>query len=186
MALDEERLIVSLEARINQFEKNMKKAEQRGTRSYTKLRGGSAVATRQMERDMIRSTTAMNRALATTSARVGTFSKAMAAGFIGGAVTLGISAVTTNLGGMMKAIASVGDEARRAGVGLQEFQEWKYVAEQNRIGVDSLVDGMKELNLRADEFIETGKGPAAEAFARLGFGAGELGPVVPFPTSPRP
>ncbi|SDF06923.1 hypothetical protein SAMN04488105_1121 [Salipiger thiooxidans] len=33
---------------------------------------------------------------------------------------------------------------------------------------------MKELNLRADEFIVTGKGPAAEAFARIGLGAAGL------------
>src|SRR5690606_37067640 len=44
----------------------------------------------------------------------------------------------------------------------------------NRVGVDALVDGFKELSLRADEFIVTGGGSAAEAFKRLGYGAEEL------------
>ena len=43
-------------------------------------------------------------------------------------------------------LAEVGNEAKRAGVSVQAFQEWKYVAEQSRIAVDSLVDGLKELN----------------------------------------
>ncbi|MCE8523352.1 hypothetical protein KBY30_20375 [Ruegeria pomeroyi] len=73
-----------------------------------------------------------------------------------------------------KAVAELGDEAKRAGVPLKDFQEWKFVAEQNRIGIDAMIDGLKELNLRADEFVVTGKGPAAEAFATLGYGADEL------------
>ncbi|MDE4595908.1 phage tail tape measure protein [Sinorhizobium meliloti] len=72
------------------------------------------------------------------------------------------------------AIASVGDEARRAGLDVKSFQELKYVAEQNRVGVDALTDGIKELNLRADEFIVTGGGSAAEAFQRLGYSAEDL------------
>ncbi|WFP89677.1 tail tape measure protein [Ensifer adhaerens] len=72
------------------------------------------------------------------------------------------------------AIASIGDEARRAGLDVKSFQELKYVAEQNRIGVDALTDGIKELNLRADEFILTGSGSAAEAFKRLGLNADDL------------
>ena len=64
--------------------------------------------------------------------------------------------------------------AKRAGVDVKSFQELSHVADQNRISVDALTDGMKELNLRADEFIVTGKGSAAEAFARLGFNASEL------------
>lgn len=71
-------------------------------------------------------------------------------------------------------IASLGDEAKRAGLSLTAFQEWKFVAEQNRIGLDAMVDGFKELNLRADEFIVTGGGSAADAFQRLGYSAEDL------------
>ncbi|SFP62577.1 phage tail tape measure protein [Tranquillimonas alkanivorans] len=171
---DEERLLVSLEARINQFEKQMKKAERTGTRSYNSLRRNSGSATRAMERDMNRATANINRSLATASTKIGAFGKTFLAGVAGSAITVGLSAVTSNLGQVVKGIAAVGDEAKRAGVPLQDFQEWKFVAQQNRIGIDSMVDGLKELNLRADEFIATGKGPAEEAFRRLGFGARDL------------
>ncbi|WP_254919171.1 hypothetical protein [Oceanicola sp. 22II-s10i] len=100
--------------------------------------------------------------------------RAFAGGVVGGALALGIGAVTTELAGTVKGIAAIGDEARRSGLGVEAFQELKFVAEQSRIPVDALIDGIKELNLRADEFVVTGKGSAAEAFARLGYGATDL------------
>ena len=82
-----------------------------------------------------------------------------------------------------RAVAEVGDAAKRAGLDLVAFQELKYVAEQNRIGVDQLVDGIKELNLRADEFVTTGGGSAAEAFQRLGYNAERLGEKLEDPSA---
>lgn len=104
-------------------------------------------------------------------ARLGGVARAGLAGAIAG---LTGSSLLAALRGSASGIAAIGDAARRAGLDIESFQELKFVAEQNRIGVDSLVDGIKELNLRADEFITTGSGPAAEAFARLGFSAEEL------------
>ncbi|MFD1197373.1 hypothetical protein ACFQ3K_03395 [Brucella gallinifaecis] len=71
-------------------------------------------------------------------------------------------------------IASIDREARRAGVSIKAFQEMRYVAEKNRIDVDAMIDGLKELSLRADEFAVTGKGSASEAFNRLGFDASDV------------
>ena len=72
------------------------------------------------------------------------------------------------------ALADLQAQANRAGVDVEAFQELKFAAETNRVAVDALVDGLKELQLRSDEFAVTGKGPAAEAFARLGFQASEM------------
>lgn len=178
MAGDDERLVVLLEARIADFEKRMAQAERRGTQTYGRLRKDSASATRQMEQDMARAGTGINRALSVGASRVGAMGKAWAAGFIGGVVggiaAAGMTGIISEVGRMAESIAQVGDEAKRAGVSAKAFQEWKFVAEQNRIGVDAMVDGLKELNLRADEFAVTGKGSAAEAFARLGYGAEEV------------
>lgn len=93
-------------------------------------------------------------------------------GFVGGGFLGG--ALVSQVRDAARGIAEVGDAARRAGLDLKSFQELKFVAEQNRLGVDALTDGIKELNLRADEFITTKGGPAAEAFQRLGFTADEL------------
>lgn len=171
---DAERLIVLLEARIRDFEKNMAKASGTADRSYDRMRRGSRSATRQMEADMMRSTSRINQALAATSTRIGAFGRAFAGGILGGIAAGGIAGIVSQFGRMAEGIAAIGDEAKRAGVSAQAFQEWKIVAEQARIPVDAMIDGLKELNLRADEFVITGKGPAAEAFARLGYTAEEL------------
>ncbi len=171
---DDERLIVLLEARIRDFEKNFQKASGTADRNYDRMRRGSKSATRQMEQDMLRSTSRINQALAATSSRIGAYGKAAVGGFIGGIVTGGVAGIAAQIGQVAKSIAQVGDEAKRAGVSVEAFPEWKFVAEQNRIGIDQMTDGLKELNLRADEFISTGKGSAAEAFMRLGYGAEDL------------
>lgn len=72
------------------------------------------------------------------------------------------------LGDIAKGVAEIGDAAKMAGVSAKAFQEWRYVAEKARIPIDSITDGLKEMAIRADEFATTGKGSAAEAFARLG------------------
>ena len=72
------------------------------------------------------------------------------------------------------AVLEIDAAARTAGVGFEAFQELKFAAEQNLIGVDALTDGLKELQLRADEFIKTGQGPAADAFGRLNMSARQL------------
>lgn len=173
-ATADERLIVMLEARISEFEKRMGQAERRGTRTYQGLRRHSRTATRAMEQDMARSTARINQALASTSTRIGAFGRSFVGGLAAGAAATAIGMVTTSLRQTVAGIAAVGDEARRAGMGVEEFQQWGFVAEQNRIGIDAMVDGFKELNLRADEWIVTGAGPAAEAFTRLGFSAEDL------------
>jgi hypothetical protein len=168
--MDEERLIVSLEARIRDFEKNMAKAERRGSSTYRGLSHRSKTATTAMERDMIGATNRINQALASTSTRIGSFGKA----FAGAAVAVGMTAITRGAVQAVNAVADLDRQARRAGVSVEAFQELKFVGEQNRIEVDAMTDGLKELQLRADEFVVTGKGPAAEAFRRLGYHAKDL------------
>lgn len=97
-----------------------------------------------------------------------------AASIRGGIAGLSFAALTASIHGSVNAIAELDDQAKRSGLSLRTFQEWKYVAESNRIGLDAMVDGFKELSLRADEFVTTGGGSAAEAFQRLGLGADDL------------
>jgi hypothetical protein len=174
MSEGDERLVVLLEARIAEFEKRMSAAERRGTRTYTGLSRNSRSATRQMEADMVSASARINQALATTSSKVGVFAKSFIGGLAGGAVVSILGSVNFQLAGTVRALAEVGDQAKRAGVGVEAFQELRYVAEQNRIPIDALTDGLKEMNLRLDEFIVTGAGPAAESLARMGYSAEEL------------
>lgn len=170
----DEQLVVKLEARINDFEKSMKRAENTGTRTYQGLRRGSRSATRQMEQDMARSASSIRQSVASVTGSIGSLGKAFAGGLLGGIAIGGLTEMVSSSRQVVAGIAEIGDEAKRAGLSAQAFQEWKFVADQNRISVDALVDGFKELSLRADELIATGMGPAAEAFGRLGFRAEDL------------
>lgn len=170
----DEQLVVALEARINDFEKNMRRAEATGTRTYQNMRRGSRSATRQMEQDMARSASSIRQSVASVTGSIGSMGKALAGGFLGGVAIGGAAELIGSSREIVRSMAEIGDEAKRAGLSAQAFQEWKFVADQNRVGIDALVDGFKELSLRADEFVTTGMGSGAEAFARLGLRADDL------------
>ncbi len=105
---------------------------------------------------------------------ISTAALAFKGGLVGAIGGIGLAEVISQVREVARGVAEIGDQAKMAGVDVKSFQQLKFVAEQNRIGVDALTDGLKELNLRADEFILTGKGSAAEAFQRLGYNAEEL------------
>jgi hypothetical protein len=88
------------------------------------------------------------------------------------------SAAVAAIGGVVQRVAAqVGElagQAKTAGVSFEAFQELKFAAEQNLVGVDALTDGLKEMQLRLDEAVTTGGGPAVEALSRLGYTAGEI------------
>lgn len=92
----------------------------------------------------------------------------------GGAAAGAVWAITRMIGG----VATLGNEIKisseRLGVGAGWLQEWQYAAQQFGVGNDALIDGFKELSLRADEFVMTGSGGAAEAFKRLGITVKDL------------
>lgn len=100
--------------------------------------------------------------------------KAAAGGAAGLAAAIGIPTIVAAAQTAMTAINETGRAARMAGVDFEKFQELKYAADQNLIGVDALTDGLKEMQLRADEFVKTGAGSAAESFARLGMNADDV------------
>ncbi|MEX0408553.1 tail tape measure protein [Aquibium sp. LZ166] len=159
MPTDEERLVVALEARVRDFERNFLRASRVSGEQFTRI-----------ERRAKESGDRLERTMGAATARMSTAMKAGLAGLAAG----GVIGVAGRLADVAKGIAEIGDEARRAGLDVKAFQELKFVAEQNRIDVDAMVDGIKELNLRADEWIVTGSGPAAEAFQRLGYSAADL------------
>ena len=133
---------------------------------------------RTMERDAERSSGRISRSLAKAREGVaaqfaGVDPKRAVAGTVavGGLVAAGAARAAQQAA---TAIAEVGREAERAGVAVEQFQQLRFIADRQRVPVDAMIDALKELNLRADEFVVTGKGPAADAFARMGYTANEL------------
>ncbi len=85
--------------------------------------------------------------------------------------------VGLSIQGVKQIVSDIGNietAAKRAGLTIKSFQQMKYVAETNRIEVDAMADAFRELNLRANEYAQTGKGSGAEAFAQLGMSPEEV------------
>ena len=154
-----ERLTLLLQARDKDFQRAM----ERNNRAIERLSRDATRNTKKM-------TSSIDRALNGVSKKMGNFAK----GVLGGLVAGALAGITSNVTEVLTRIAAIGDEARRAGLGNTVFQELSFAAEQSRIPVDALIDGIKELNLRGDEFAATGGGSAAEAFDRLGFSASDV------------
>ncbi len=150
---ESQKLAVDVIARITQLEKSMAKAGQVVDRS-----------TNGMEKRL----KSFESSAGASFAKVGKLAQASLAGVFAGVAAGGVGGLVAGFASATKAVAELGDAAKMAGVSSKAFQEWRYVAEQARIPIDAMTDGLKELNLRADEFAVTGKGSAAEAFQRLG------------------
>ncbi|MGP4727106.1 D-alanyl-D-alanine carboxypeptidase family protein [Agrobacterium deltaense] len=163
MADEGQQLLVTLAARFDKYERDMERQKQRSRTGF-----------KQMQTDAEKAGSGIEKAMGNAMKTVGAFGKGLAGGIIGGLAIGGLDAIIGRVADITKGIASIGSEAKRAGLSNRAFQELAYVAEQARIPVDALTDGMKELSLRADEFIYAGKGSAAEAFQRLGFSASDL------------
>jgi len=163
MADEGQQLLVTLAARFDRYEKDMERQKQR-----------SRTVFKQMQTDAEKTGSGIEKAMSGAMKTVGAFGKGLAGGIIGGLAIGGLDTIIGRVGELTKGIANIGSEAKRAGLSNQAFQELSHVANQARIPVDALVDGMKELNLRADEWIVTGGGSAAEAFQRLGYTAADL------------
>ncbi len=99
---------------------------------------------------------------------------ALRGGPAGLAASLGLGVIVSETQKAVDAVADLGKAAKTAGVDFEAFQELRYAAVKNRIELNALTDGLKEMQLRADEFVKTGGGSAAESFERLGLSARQL------------
>ena len=89
--------------------------------------------------------------------------------------------VTAVVGGTVHTFAASAEEtdqwAKRLGLATSELSQWQYAGQQFGVQSDAMIDAFKEMSMRADEFVTTGAGPAAEAFQRLGLSQEELNRV---------
>ena len=160
-------LVVDIEARIDKLEKGIARANKAQRRGASEMERRASQSAQRMGRSYDRAGQGM-------AASLGKWGRAAGAGLVAGLAAAGISGAIRQIDQITASIAQIGTEAERAGLSVATFQEWSHVADQNRISVDALVDAFKELQLRGDEFVETGRGSAAEAFTRLGFRADDL------------
>ncbi|KAB2761975.1 phage tail tape measure protein [Brucella anthropi] len=162
---NEPALYARMEMRVKDAEKQLAKFAQRLDGEATGMERRWGKATKNMDNTM-------SRGLAKMEGYLSNFGKGLWAGIAAG----GFAGITVAIQNVAKSFADLGREAKMAGVDVEDFQRWRYVADQNRIGIDALTDGFKELSLRASEYVTTaGKsGSAADAFRQLGLSPQEV------------
>jgi hypothetical protein len=161
MDANEQRLLVSIEARMTKYERDMARARNATNDNFKKMEGRARQSADNMEKSM-------SKASASIASKLeGMFAPLMA----GGAVVAGVGGAAVAFREIANSVAEVDREARKAGVTSKVWQQWTQVATATGMSIDGMTDALKELNIRGDEFAKTGKGSAEEAFQRLGYSA---------------
>lgn len=161
---DTQRLVVSLEARMTKYERDMARARSATNDNFKKMEGRAQQSAKNMERTMGRASASIGEKLE------GMFAPLMK----GGALVAGVGGAAIALREIANSVAEVDREARKAGVTSKVWQQWTHVATATGMSIDGVTDALKELNIRGDEFAKTGKGSAEEAFQRLGYSATDV------------
>ena len=160
---NEPALYARMEMRVAQAEKQMAKF----AKQLDGQMGGMERRTNRAAKNMESS---MSRGFAKMKGYAAEAGKGLWAGIAAG----GVAGIAASIQTVAKSFADLGREAKTAGIGVEDFQKWRYVADQNRIGIDAMIDAFKELNIRGDEYIKTGKGGGADAFAQIGMSPDEV------------
>lgn len=163
-------LVIDVEARINKLERGLKQANDRQRKAADEMERRA-----KQSADRIGDTYGkMSNGIGASFARLGKLALPFAGGLVAGVAAGGVAGIVGNLDRVAEGIANIGNESKRAGVDNTTFQEWAFVADQNRIGIDAMVDALKELHIRAGEFFLDDTGAGAAAFQKLGYSADTL------------
>jgi len=159
-------LNLQLELKLERLEKSFTRAQAVTAKRFAEMEGNSSRTSRKITADMNKASAALDSAFASL--------KSFGAGFAGGIVSGAVVEFTSAIKGAVSSVANLKAEAQQAGVSVEAFQRLRAGALQAKVGTDALVDGLKEMQLRIDEFIQTGSGSAAESLRRIGYDADTL------------
>src|SRR5690606_26745202 len=137
---DEQRLLISLEARLSKYERDMARARNATNDNF-----------RRMERRTKQYADNTERVLGQSFDNIGKKIESSFAPFLrGGVVFAGAAAAAGAIKQIAGSIAEVDREARKAGVSARVWQQWSYVATAAGASIDGITDALKELNIRGD------------------------------------
>lgn len=78
-----------------------------------------------------------------------------------------VAAVSASLGVMSKSLGEIGDQARLAGIGAEEFQKLAFAADTVGVSQEKLADILKDTNDKFGDFAATGGGPLKDFFENI-------------------
>ncbi|HWL56530.1 MAG TPA: hypothetical protein VNQ78_07615 [Paracoccus sp. (in: a-proteobacteria)] len=174
MPLDETGLLVKLEANIAGWQKDFNRAITQQQRASQRMERLAQQNARKIGDAYEGLGPRIGKAFNSIPASLKGLGGAFLGGVAGGIAIGGLDQMATSVLRIAKETANFRNEADKAGVSVETWQEWKFVADQNRVGIDALTDGIKELHIRAGEFFTYGTGAGADAFKKLGYSAEEL------------
>lgn len=148
---DAERLIVLVEARVNELEKNMRKAAGTTEQSYNRMQRGSRSATRQMEQDMARSTARIKQAVASTSTQIGALGRTFAGAFAGGMFVGGLAGLQRGASELVAEMSKIADTAKVIGTSAEDLQRLRYGFDTVGVSVSDVDTGMRRFARRIGE-----------------------------------
>jgi hypothetical protein len=155
-ANDTEQLVVELEARVAQFERNFKRANRTASDNWTAIENRSRLAARRVENSF-------NAA----ALRVGGSLKAMAGAFAGGFAIGGLSQLPQLVRQTVASTAEIADVADKIGVTTERLQELRFAADQSGVTANELDDAMAQFARRIGE-AAAGSGDLAKILAANG------------------
>ncbi|MGY6410047.1 MAG: phage tail assembly chaperone [Alkalilacustris sp.] len=146
----------------------MRQAEGRGTRTYGSLQRGSRSATRQMERDMARSTANINRSLAGTTAAVGTLNTALRTLALPTLTFAGGMGLIRGIRNAVSSVSDLGKQARAASMDVEELQGLMFgLSQATGVSDDQIAGAFERFSRRIGE-AANGMGPLQRALERYG------------------
>ncbi|MEX1244871.1 MAG: hypothetical protein WEF99_08820, partial [Thermoanaerobaculia bacterium] len=161
---DTEQLVVQLEARVRDFERNMVKANKTANDNLTAIERKSRQSGRSLEQNMRRSTERVTGSFSTMAGRISRILGPLGIG-------LSFAAVVRGIQNTISAAAELGDFADRIEVSAEALQRLRFAAEQSGSSAQQLDDALQRLTRRVGLFRQEGGGPAAAALERLGLAA---------------
>ena len=145
---DSERLVLLLEARIRDFERNMQKASGAADKSFNRMQKQSRSATQQMERDMARASSRINQALASTSSQIGALGRTFAGAFAGGVFAGGLSGIVRAVRSITSELSELGKVADKVGLSVEHLQQLRHVASLAGVEANNLDTAMQRFSRR--------------------------------------
>lgn len=157
MATDTEQLVVDLVARVSQFERDIKRAEGTGTRSFTSLRRESMTASKAMETNFTRSAARINQAMeGTQSAAAGltrSLGMMMRAGPLAGVASIGGGLAALNA--LKSELLSLEAISKRTGMTVNQVNGMNLLGARNGVSAQVMGKGLEGL---ADKLAEAARG----------------------------
>jgi hypothetical protein len=139
MTTETEQLVVSLEARIRDFERNFERANATATKNWQAIESNSARASKRLQADMAGASAGVTAAFE----RIGSgITRGLALAGIG----VGVGELATQIRGVVADAAHLVDIAETIGVSTKALQELRYAGGQAGVDVGDLDDALAKFS----------------------------------------